>query len=466
MTPRDAICLGLAAVLTGCTVGPNYQRPKIDTPPAFRAPDSTQAGSVTEESLGDAKWWTVFGDPELQKLIRTALDKNYDLRIAAMHVLEAQSQVAIARADQLPTLGGVGLITGTRTPVISGGFPSFSYTALEAALSASWNPDFWGKYRRATEAARATMAASEWGRKAVVTSLIASIAAAYFQLRELDLQLEISRRTLAARQDSLKLTKTLADGGAASLIDFRQAEQLVETAEATIPDLERQRQQGENLVSVLLGENPGPVTRGLALADQPFPVEVPAGIPSRLLERRPDIRQTEQQLIAANAEIGVARAAFFPDISLTAIAGVESTSLTTLFRGPSRTWTWTGQAAQPIFQGGKLKANLRLAQQQQEEAVLLYKQTIQKAFSDVSNALIAYREYREMRLHEELLVTAAKSAADLSRMRYRGGAASYLEVLTNDTNQFAAELNLAGARLGEKSAVVQIYSALGGGWEQ
>jgi len=461
----------LAVTLTGCTVGPNYQRPKIDSPAAFRGPDSTAAGSPDVASLGDAKWWTIFQDPELQKLIRAALDQSYDLRIAATRVLEARSQVTITRANQFPSLSGGPLVTGERTPVISGGFPSFSYAAIEAALSVSWDIDFWGKYRRATEAARANLLANDWAQKAVMSSLTANVATAYFQLRELDLQLDISKRTLAARQDSLKLTQMLADGGAASLVDVRQAEQLVETASAAIPDLERQIQQDENQISILLGRNPGPesasvVPRALALADQPLPVEVPPGIPSRLLERRPDIRQAEQTLIAANANIGVARAAFFPDVSLTALAGLESTSLTTLFRGPARTWTWTGQAAEPIFNAGKIRANFRLAQQQQQEALLMYQQTIQKAFGDVSNALIAYQKYREELEHQQRLVTAANSAADLSRLRYQGGAASYLEVLTNDTNAFSAELNLAAVRLGENAALVQIYSSLGGGWEQ
>jgi multidrug efflux system outer membrane protein len=466
MRGLHGIAAGMAIALAGCTVGPNYQRPKIDAPAAFRGPDSTAAGTADVASLGDAKWWTIFQDPELQKLIRAALDQSYDLRIAATRVMEARSQVTITRSNQFPTVNGAPLATGQRTPPISGGFPSFSYAALEAALSVSWDIDFWGKYRRATEAARANLLASDWGRKAVIGSLVANVATGYFQLRALDLQLDISKRTLAAREDSLKLTQTLADGGAASLVDVRQAEQLVETAGAAIPDLERQIQQGENQIEILLGQNPGPVARGLALTDQPLPAEVPPGIPSRLLERRPDIQEAEQTLIAANANIGVARAAFFPDLSLTALAGVESASLTTLFRGTSRTWTWTAQVTQPIFNAGKTRANYNLAVQQQQEVLLGYQQTIQKAFGDVSNALIAYRKFREEREHQERLVTAAQSASELSRLRYQGGAASYLEVLTNDTNAYSAELNLVSVRLGENAALVQIYNSLGGGWEQ
>ena len=466
-----SIAAAMGIILAGCSVGPNYQRPKIDTPGAFRGPDSASsspAPSATADtaSMGDAEWWTIFQDPELQKLIRAALDRSYDVRIAAARVMEARSQVTITRSSQFPAVNGGPLATGERTPVIAGGFPSFSYAAIEAALSVSWDIDFWGKYRRETEAARANLLGADWARKAVISSLVANVATAYFQLRELDLQLDISKRTLAARQDSLKLTQTLADGGAVSLVDVRQTEQLVETASAAIPDLERQVAQEENQIEILLGENPGPVTRGLPLTEQPLPAEVPAGIPSRLLERRPDIREAEQRLIAANANIGAARAAFFPDVSLTALAGVESASLTTLFRGPARTWTWTAQATEPIFDAGKIRANYRLAQQEQNEALLSYEQTIQKAFGDVSNALIAYRKYREELEHQERLVTAARSATDLSRIRYQGGAASYLEVLTNDTNAFSAELNLAAVRLGENVALVQIYNSLGGGWEQ
>ncbi len=459
--------LAFALLLAGCMVGPNYHRPAITAPPAYRGPDSTSTDPANPESIGDAKWWTVFQDPELQKLVRTGLEKNFDLRIAATRILEAQSQVTITRANQFPNIGGIVGPTGERTPVIASGAPSYSFSVMEVALSASWNIDFWGKYRRATEAARATLLQTEWARRAVTATLVANVASAYFQLRELDLQLEISRRTLATRQDSLKLTQTLSDAGSTSLIDVRQAEQLVETASSVIPDLERQIQQDENQINILLGQNPGPIVpRGLALTDQPIPVDVPSGIPSRLLERRPDIREAEQQLIAANAQIGVARANLFPQISLTGLGGVESTSLTTLFRGPSGAWSYAAQAAQPIFNAGSLRAGVRLAESQQQEALLGYEQTIQKAFGDVSNALIGYKKIRDGRVHLELLVTAAKSAADLSRLRYQGGATSYLEVLTSDTNAFSAELNLASARLAERISLVQIYSSLGGGWEQ
>ncbi len=308
--------------------------------------------------------------------------------------------------------------------------------------------------------------ASEWNRKLVLSTVVSNVAMGYFQLRELDLELEIAKQTLASRKQSLHLTETLANGGATSLLDVRQAEQLVETAAETIPDTERQIAQQEDLISTLIGDNPHEIPRGRALTEQAIPVSVPPGLPSRLLERRPDVRQSEQQLIAANAEIGVARAAFFPDLNLTAEGGLESGSLLTLLNASGRFWDIAAPFTQPIFTAGKLKANLNLTEAQKQEAVLSYQQTIQQAFRQVSDALIAFRKYREFREHQELLTQAAHSASDLSELRYKGGATSYLEVLTSDTNYFAAELNLARARLNERLSLVQLYTALGGGWEQ
>jgi multidrug efflux system outer membrane protein len=454
-----------ALVLCGCIKGPNYSRPKVDVPQAYHGQDSAAAGA-TAESLGNAKWWTVFEDQELQKLIRIALEQNFDVRIAATRVLQAREAVAIARSNQYPTLAGGIQINGQRTPSTTGGAAT-SYTVPELGVSGSWDIDFWGKYRRLTEAARAELMATEWGRRAVVEGLVSNVATAYFDLRELDLELEISRRTLVTREDSLQLTRTLVDGGAAPLSDQRQAEQLVETAAAAIPDLERAIAQQENAINILLGRNPGiTITRGLSLSDQPIPQAPPAGIPSALLARRPDISQAEQNLIAANARIGAARAAFFPEISLTGIGGIASSALTTLFRGTSRAWNYTGSAMAPIFNKGRLDANLRLAEEQREEALLQYQQAIQQSFRDVSDALIAYEKLHEYRAHKEKLLAAARDASKLSLTRYQGGATSYLEVLTNETNNYAAEVGAAGAILRERLALVQLYTALGGGWEQ
>jgi len=465
MMARTSLFLAMAGalVLCGCIKGPNYSRPKVDVPDAYHGPDNA-APAAAAESLGNAKWWTVFEDRELQKLIRVALEQNFDVRIAATRVLQARESVAIARSNQYPTLAGGVLVTGQRTPG-SGG--AATYNIPELGVSGSWDIDFWGKYRRLTEAARAELMATEWGRRAVVESLVSGVASAYFDLRELDLELEISRRTLASREDSLQLTRTLVDGGAAPLSDQRQAEQLVETAAAAIPDLERAIAQQENAINILLGRNPGvAIARGLSLSDQPIPQVPPAGIPSALLARRPDIGQAEQNLIAANARIGVARAAFFPDISLTGIGGIASGSLTTLFQGASRAWNYTASAMEPIFTKGRLDANLRLVEAQHEQALLQYQQAIQQSFRDVSDALIAYQKLHEFRAHREKLLDAARDASQLSRVRYQGGATSYLEVLTNETNYFSAELGAAGAILRERLSLVQLYSALGGGWDQ
>ncbi|HEV7675398.1 MAG TPA: efflux transporter outer membrane subunit [Candidatus Angelobacter sp.] len=476
--------LGLAAILTGCTVGPNYKKPAVNVPSVYRQPaeDATTtspAANATKQavpaaaatsqnpaaSLGDEKWWEVFQDKELQGLIRTALKNNYDVRIAATRILQAQAQLGITRADQLPSLSVGGNITSQQSAQ-SGPFPSFQATQGQLNASAAYNLDFWGRYRRATEAARANLVGTQWAQKEVMSTLVASVAINYFLLRQLDLELEISKRTLNSRQGSLQLTQTLEQHGINSLLDVRQSEQLVYTAAATIPDFERQIAQEENAISILLGNNPGEVPRGLKLTEQPHSPEVPVGLPSSLLERRPDILQAEQNLVAANAQIGVARAAYFPQISLTGSAGSASSALTNLFTGPAGIWTIAGSFSQPIFQGGRLKNNVRLAEAQREQLILTYQQAIQGAFRDVSNALVAYRKNREFRIQEEHLVEAAQDAARLSEVRFKVGTTDYLEVLTNNTNSFSAELGLAQAQGNELTALVQLYQALGGGWQQ
>ena len=455
--------LGLS--FTGCTVGPNYKRPNTDAPTAFRGLTAEEAASSSTQSLGEQKWWEVFQDEQLQKLIRTALQQNYDVRIAATRVLEAEAQVGLARANQLPTLNVAGTGTGQRNPAV-GPIPAYSFNYGRVTANAAWDVDFWGKYRRGTEAARASLLSTDWARQEVNATLVANVAAAYFQLRELDLELDISQKALSSRNESLELTKTLEEHGINSILDVRQAEQLVYTASAEIADLKRRIGQQEDLLSVLLGNNPGPIEpRGNELIDQPHTPTVPAGLPSALLERRPDIRQAEESLVAANARIGVARAAYFPDISLTAQPGFLSSSLTSLFSGSAGLWTFAGTITQPIFEGGTIRSNVRLAEAQRQEAVLTYQQTIQGAFRDVSNALVAYRKYREFRIQQEHLVDSAQDAAHLSETRFKAGTTDYLEVLTNETNSFSAELNLAQAQGNELTALVQLYQALGGGWE-
>ncbi|HXR09944.1 MAG TPA: efflux transporter outer membrane subunit [Candidatus Acidoferrales bacterium] len=469
---RSAVLVSLIAVcalvvfLAGCTVGPNYKRPNTDAPIAFRGLTAEETASASTQSLGEQKWWEVFQDEQLQKLIRTALQQNYDARIAATRVLEAQAEVGLARANQLPTVNVSGTGTGLRNPA-TGPIPAYSFNFGRVTANAAWDADFWGKYRRATEAARANLLATAWARQEVNVTLVANVAAAYFQLRELDLELEISQKALASRKESLELTKTLEEHGINSILDVRQAEQLVYTAAADIADLKRRIGQQEDFLSILLGNNPGPIApRGKELTDQPHAPMVPAGLPSALLERRPDIRQSEELLVAANARIGVARAAYFPDISLTAQPGFLSSSLTGLFSGSTGLWTFAGTITQPIFEGGALRSNVRLAEAQQQEAVLTYQQTIQGAFRDVSDALIAYQQNQEFRAQEELLAHAAEDASQLSGKRYQAGTTNYLEVLTNETNYLSADLGLAQARLNELLALVQIYKALGGGWQQ
>jgi multidrug efflux system outer membrane protein len=452
---RGLVVAGAALlVVTGCTVGPNYKRPAVTTPDQFyNAPPAADTAS-----LGDEKWFALFGDPTLQTLIRTALASSFDVRIAASRILQAQEQVGITRAGEFPTVTAGPGFSSQKLPGIS-----FSYFQLQALVS--WTPDFWGRYRRATEASRATETAAEWNQREILSTVVENVAVAYFQMRELDAELEISKQTLASRRESLGLTETLLNGGATGLLDVRQAEQLVEQAAETIPDVERQIGVQEDLISTLIGDNPHAIPRGQVFTDQQTPPEIPAGLPSRLLERRPDIRAAEQRLAAATADIGVARAQLFPNLPLTGGAGIQSTNFTGLFTGPGAAWNFSAPFTQPIFNAGALRSNVRLTEAERQETLLTYEQTIQAAFRQVSDALIAYGKDREFREHQEKLTAAAEDAARLSDLRYRGGATSYLEVLTSQTNYFAAQLSLSRARLNERLTLVELYAALGGGWE-
>ena len=455
--------LASGLLLAGCMVGPDYKRPPVETPGVYRG--DSQSSIALAESLGNEKWWEVFQDPVLQQLIRTALEQNYDVRIAASRVLQAQAQLGITRANQFPTVSAGAEGISQRNPKISSGFPSYEEHAGAVDLAVVWNLDFWGKYRRQTEAARASLLASQWGHSAILSTVVSSVASAYFTLRELDLALDVSKKTLAARQDSLRLTSVLAKSGSASALDVRQSEQLVYTAAETIPDLERQIALQENSLSILLGRNPGPIPRGRELTEQPNPPAIPVGLPSELLERRPDIREAEETLVAANAEIGVAKAALFPSISLTGTVGYESFALNNLFTQQQRMWNGAASITQPVFAGGALRAGMRLAEAQEQEMLLDYRQTIMNAFQEVSNSLIAYQKGREFREEQELLTVAAKDADRLSKILYEHGGASYLQVLISENNDLSAELNLAQAQLNERLALVQLYNALGGGWQ-
>ena len=455
-----------ALLLAGCKVGPNYVRPQVTAPPTYRGADNAAISSADPESLGDQDFAKVFREPELQQLIRTALENNYDIRIAAKRVLEQQAQLRITRSQLFPSVnvGGTGI--GADLPSSLGsGLPSGATVAGSFNVSAAWTPDFWGLYRRQSEAARAQLLVQTWAQRAVRMTLVQQVASAYFQLRALDAQLEIATETLKTRQESVQLTKTLESGGSVPLSDLREAEELQYTASAQIPQLEEQIQQQENGLRLLLGQDPGPVPHIDPNALNPPPQNLPVGLPSRLLERRPDILQAEQQLVAANAQIGVARAQFFPQLSISGSAGVGGDSLSSIFDPDSKLIYGIGTLTQPIFQGGKLRGQLQLSQREKEEMVLNYQKTIAGAFRDVSNALIAVNKQRAAREQQEKLVAAARDATQLARVRYQGGATSYLEVLTTDSNLFSAQLNLVNTQQGEALSLVQLYGALGGGWQ-
>jgi len=456
-------------VLAGCAVGPNYQRPQVKTPENFRAPEALPAPQAA--SLADLKWWEVFRDERLQDLIRAALAANYDLRDAVTRVEGARASLGVTRSNQLPQVGATGETNFTRlsregaTPLPATFLPSQNRNWGEAMLNfLSFEVDIWGRLRRATEAARANLLSAEDYRKAVVVTLVSDVATAYLHLRELDYELEISKATLASRQDSLKLTTELQTGGLATLLDLRQSEQLVETAEQTIPVIQEQIEQTENQITLLLGQSPGEIVRGQDFMKQELPPEVPAGLPSALLERRPDILAAEQDLVAANANIGVAKAAYFPQISLSGFLGGQSTELLNLF-GPSRdVWNFVPQISQPVFTAGRLKSNVKIAQAGRDHALIQYEKTIQTAFTEVSDALIAHRRVRESRLKQEALVRTLQDRTRLAYLRYRGGVDTYLNALDADRDLFQAQLGLADIRLNELLSVVQLYKALGGGW--
>ncbi len=458
--------------VAGCEVGPNYKRPSINTPGNYRqalAPDISADSPAP--AIADEQWPKIFQDAVLQQLVKDALANNLDLRIAAQHVLEAQAQVGITRSDQLPSISAGGTYSALQTASAPISDNSLNTPANAFAggggptASAAWNLDFWGLYRRQSEAARAELLASEWGQRAVRIALIQNITGAYFNLRSLDAQLTITQNTIAARKDSLRLTQSLERHGAGSLADVRQAEQLLAAAQADLPEMRRQITMQENVISILLGRNPGDIERGLPIEKQPHPQQIPVGLPSQLLERRPDIQQAEAKLVAANARIGVARAQYFPQVSLTSLGGAASNQLNAIFTGPNAYWYAAGSISEPIFDGGRIRNNYRLSKAQEQETLLEYQKAILNAFKDVSNSLVSYKETRERREKESVQVTSAADAVRLARLRYAGGNTSYLEVLTTDTNLYEAQLQLAQAQQQEAISLVNLYTALGGGWQ-
>jgi multidrug efflux system outer membrane protein len=470
MTYRLLIVLSIVGLLAGCTVGPKYNRPTVATPTVFRgAADAT--GPPDAHSLADLKWFELFKDSQLQDLINTASTQNYDVREAVARVSAARAQLGITRAEQFPEITGTADITKQRNST-KGSFPLPPGVARDRTFGTillnllSFEIDVWGRLRKQTEAARAQLQASEEDRRTVMTTLVSDVATSYFNLLELDLELDIAKRTLATRQNSLQLIKVRQQGGVATMLDVRQAEQLVYSASQEVPDVERQIEQTENRISLLLGTNPGAITRGKPLGDQEQPPSVPAGLPSALLERRPDIRAAEQTLIAANAQIGVARAAYFPTISLTGFLGTQSDQLSSLFTNPASTWSFVPRITQPIFTAGRIKSNVKFTQAQREIALIDYERTIQTAFREVSDALVQYRKIREIRAQQELLVGVLEDRSRLAYLRYRGGVDTLLNALDADRDLFNAQLSLAQTKRNELLSLVQLYKALGGGWQQ
>jgi len=465
LKPRWLIVASGALFLAGCTVGPNYHRPQIAVPDRFRnALPATEANS-----LADTKWFDLFQDDTLKQLVTTALANNFDLRIAAERVLEARAQFHITRGQLLPTLDAQGQFNASRTSSVgsfnfipAGTNLSVSYTQADLALS--WEIDLWGRIRRLTEAARAQYLASEEARNGVTISLISDVMNTYFALREADLELEITQQTRGIATDNLRLITLRHDRGAANGLDVSQAEQFLFTATSEIPSVQRSIGQSEDALNLLLGSVPAEVPRGKKLEEITSAPELPAGLPSSLLERRPDIRQAEENLVAANAQIGAARALFFPQLSLTGAYGSQSRALSSMFTGPAALASIGPSVTLPIFQPG-LRAGVQLAEAQNREMLATYQKTIYGALREVSDALIVHDQTREQRAQEEKLVGTLSESVRLSNLRYRGGLDSYLQVLDAERNLFGGQLTLAQLRLLELESVVQLYRALGGGWQ-
>jgi len=516
----------LLLALAGCKLGPNYQRPPLDIPgdyrgvapqpepsetaapspektvppatqqlgtpqqqqqqpqaapspsapapetPAQPAPSAsessqsgaaapaTQAAGQTGQPFGDLSWTAVFQDEVLQAFIKEALANNYDIRIAATRILQANASLGIVRANQFPTLEGFGSETYERNIQLPG---APTYGTL--GLNFNYIVDFWGQYRRATESARATLLSTEYAREVVRISLIDSVATNYYLLLQYDDQLEYSKKTVEADQEILKLNEIKFHGGEAAITEVYQAQVLLQNAEAGVITYQQLAEQSENNISILLGRNPGPIKRGLTLTNQPHLPDIPEGLPSDLLRRRPDVREAEENLVAANANVGVAKAAFFPQFPITATFGAMSTALNAFLSGPGTFWAISGSAVQPIFEGGRIRSNYRLAWAQRDQAELQYKQTVQQAFGDVSNSLIGYEQSRKYRMKIQEQTQTYADLVRLANVRYQGGYTSFLEVQYNEQQYFESALSLSQAWSQELQYYAALYQALGGGWQ-
>lgn len=460
----------IVAVVTGCKVGPNYKRPSTNPPATFRRAASDKTPVTGTNSFADMGWWTVYDDPQLRVYITEALTNSTDIQIAAARILQAEAAARITRSQYFPEINAGGEIQSVRFSQRNQEFPlgikpQSTYGSVNI-FSPSYEVDLWGRVRRANEAALARVLSAEWAQNTVRQTLVADVATTYLQLLALDLDLEIGRASYVSRTNSLELTSERERGGVAALQDVYQSKILVSTAEASIVNTLRRIEQTENALSVLIGRYPGPVKRGIPLKQMTLRPTVPAGLPSSLLERRPDIRSAEQELIAANADIGQAKAAYFPRLTLTGAYGFQSVSLGTLFNAQSQVWQFGPAVTIPLFTGGRLKAEVKLAKARFDEAIAVYQRTVQNAFHEVSDALVAYQRTQEFYARQLELTQANRDATELAHVRYEGGVTSYLEVLYNEQQLFDAELALAQARRDELLSVVQLYQALGGGWTQ
>jgi multidrug efflux system outer membrane protein len=454
-----ALVLAAAALLAGCAAGPNYRRPAVTVPAQVRG----DTGPADAASLADQPWWQIFQDDALKGLVDEALRNGYDLRLAVWRVEEARANAGIAGAAWWPQVQAQGQWTRSRQFFAPGGTRQ-AHNLYDVNASLSWEIDLWGRIRRLNEAARAQVLASEEGRRGVLLSLVSEVATGYFQLRELDEQLAVATRTATAFQNSYDLFGRRLKAGAASALDTASAEVSLASATAAIPDLERQIEAQENRLSLLLGRPPGTIPRGAALADQELPPAVPAGLPSDLLRRRPDLRQAEQQLVAANANVGVAVANFYPTLSLTGAFGGVAPELAGLFAG-GRTWSLGGGLLTPVLQGRRLAAQHRVAVAQWEEAKVQYESSVNSALAEVATALVAYQKLAGVEREQARAVSVNREAVRLSNQRYLAGRSDYLEVLQAQQQQFAAENALAQARFNRLASLVQLYKALGGGWQ-
>jgi multidrug efflux system outer membrane protein len=456
---KSALPAVLLALLAGCTVGPNYQKPPVTAPEQIRG----QAGPAEAASLADRAWWEIFDDASLQALIDEALRNSYDVRLAGWRVEEARADAGISRSQRWPQVqAGAGWSRGRASQLSLPGARTADF--YDVNLGVSWEIDLWGRVRRLNEAARAEYLATEEARRGVLLSLVSDVAIHYFQLRELDLELEIARRSADAFQGTYDLFNRRLETGIASGLETASAGASLAATQAEIPDLERQILAQENRLSFLLGRNPGPIQRGNPLDEQLLPPEIPAGLPSDLLERRPDLRAAEQQLVAANAEVGVAVANFFPSISLTGALGGVAPQVSNLF-SDGKTWSIGGGLLTPIFQGKRLSEERRAAVARWEQAKVQYEASVTNAFVEVSTTLAAYQKLAETEDEQARAAASYREAVHLSNERYLSGLADYLDVLQAQRQQLAAEISLARTRLDRLASLFQLYKALGGGWQ-